>query len=314
VITALATATLAAPCGEPPREYGKSEPAPRPAVHRVAASSGHAPSAGAWGSSTSDLRRASLAAAGDIACPRRPCLSQRRTARLVRRLDPRAVLTLGDNQYDSGSLRDFRRSYRPTWGAFREKTHPAPGNHDYETTGARGYFRFFGAAAHGPRGFYAFRVGRWRLFALNTENRGRHQTRWLRRVVRRDDHRCELAYWHEPRWSSGTNHGGSSAVAAWWRILYRRGVDVVLNGHEHNYERFAKLTPRGRRSQRGIRQFVVGTGGNGLYPFGPAQRGSERRLRSYGVLSMRLEARSYRWRFHTVGGRIADSGHDRCHL
>jgi hypothetical protein len=172
VVTALATATIAASCGDPSREYGKSEPAPRPAVHRVAAASGHAPSAGATGSSASDLRRASLAAAGDIACPRRPCPPQRRTARLVRRLDPTAVLTLGDNQYDSGSLRDFRRSYRPTWGAFREKTHPAPGNHDYETTGARGYFRFFGAAAHGPGGFYAFRIRTWRLFALNTENRG----------------------------------------------------------------------------------------------------------------------------------------------
>jgi calcineurin-like phosphoesterase family protein len=263
----------------------------------------------ATGAPPARAARPSIAAAGDIACPRHPCPPQRKTARLVRRLDPRAVLTLGDNQYETGSLRDFRRSYRPTWGRFRGKTRPVPGNHDY----SQGYFRFFGRVARGPRGYYATRLGSWRLLAMNSENRGRHQTRWLRRVLRRDDHRCELAYWHEPRWSSGRYHGGSGAVAGWWRILYRRGVDVVLNGHEHNYERFAKLTPGGRRSRKGVRQFVVGTGGNGLYSFGRPRRGSERRLTSYGVLSMRLSPRGYQWRFHRVGGGVADSGTDRCH-
>jgi hypothetical protein len=251
----------------------------------------------------------SIAAAGDIACPRQPCRSQRKTARLVRRLDPKAVLTLGDNQYESGALRDFRRSYRPTWGRFRGRTHPVPGNHDY----SQGYFRYFGRRAHGPRGYYTFRLGGWRLFALNSANRSHRQTRWLRRGLRRDDHRCELAYWHHPRWSSGAYHGGTSAVAGWWKILYRRGVDVVLNGHEHNYERFAKLTARGRRSARGVREFVVGTGGNQIYQFGRARRGSQRRVTSYGVLSMRLRAGAYRWQFRKVGGRIADSGSDRCH-
>jgi Calcineurin-like phosphoesterase len=250
-----------------------------------------------------------IAAAGDIACPGHPCPPQRKTARLVRRLDPKAVLALGDNQYESGGLQDFRRSYRPTWGRFRARTHPVPGNHDY----SQGYFRFFGRKAHGPRGYYTYRIGRWRLFALNSENRSHQQTRWLRRELRRDNHRCELAYWHEPRWSSGTYHGGTSAVAGWWRILYRQGVDVVLNGHEHNYERFARLTAGGRRSARGIREFVVGTGGNGIYQFGRARRGSQRRVTSYGVLSMRLRARAYHWEFRKTGGGIADSGSEQCH-
>lgn len=250
-----------------------------------------------------------IAAAGDIACPRHPCQAQRKTARLVRRLDPTAVLTLGDNQYESGAIRDFRRSFGPTWGRLPGTTHPVPGNHD----DSQGYFRFFGRSAHPPRGYYTYRIGDWRLFALNSENRSHRQTRWLRGWLRRDTHRCELAYWHEPRWSSGAYHGGTSAVTGWWRILYRRGVDVVLNGHEHNYERFAKLTAGGRRDTRGVREFVVGTGGNGLYRFGRPRRGSQRRVTSYGVLSMRLRAEAYRWRFLTTGGRIADVGSERCH-
>jgi calcineurin-like phosphoesterase family protein len=261
------------------------------------------------GVSPSSAGPRTIVAAGDIACPGQPCPSQRKTARIVGRLDPMAVLTLGDNQYESGALRDFRRSYRPTWGAFRGTTHPVPGNHDY----SHGYFRFFGRSAHGPHGYYTYRIGGWRLFALNSENRSRRQTRWLRDWLRRDTHRCELAYWHEPRWSSGAYHGGTSAVVGWWRILYRRGVDVVLNGHEHNYERFAKLTANGRRDARGVREFVVGTGGNRIYRFGPPERGSQRRVTSYGVLSMRLRAGGYRWQFQRIGGRIADSGSEQCH-
>jgi hypothetical protein len=188
-----------------------------------------------------------------------------------------------------------------------------PGNHDYGTPGARGYFRYFGRAAHRPRGYYTYTVGRWRLFALNSEIGLHQQTQWLRRKLRHDDHRCELAYWHRPRWSSGAYHGGTSTVAGWWNVLFRRGVDVVLNGHEHNYERFAKLTPAGSRSPRGVREFVVGTGGNGIYQFGRPRRGSVRRVTSYGVLSMRLRGQAYRWQFRGIGGRIVDSGHDRCH-
>jgi predicted phosphodiesterase len=254
-----------------------------------------------------------IAAAGDIACPR-PCAPQRETARLTRRLHPDAVLALGDNQYNHGSLRTYRRSYAPTWGAFRSITYPVPGNHDYETRRARGYFRYFGRRAHrGTGGHYSFDIGAWHLVALNSEVRSRGETRWLRRDLHRDHHRCELAYWHEPRWSSGIEHGGTTAVAPWWRILYRQGVDVVLNGHEHNYERFAPMSPAGRKTSRGIREFVVGTGGYYLYSLGRAVHGSQRRHVTHGVLQMELRSSSYSWRFVKTRGGTGDRGNTACH-
>jgi hypothetical protein len=257
---------------------------------------------------------ATITAAGDIACPGGPCRANRQTARLVRRVNPTAALTLGDNQYDRGALSSFRRSYRRTWGAFKPITEPVPGNHDYETPSASGYYRYFGRAArrsHG--GYYSYDVGDWHLIALNSEVRSAAETRWLRADLHRDHHKCELAYWHEPRWSSGIVHGGTTAVAGWWRILYRAGVDVVLNGHEHNYERFARMSPGGRRSRRGIREFVVGTGGEGLYQLGSAARGSERRLVAFGVLSMNLRSSSYAWRFVKTTGGVGDRGSTSCH-
>jgi Calcineurin-like phosphoesterase len=254
-----------------------------------------------------------IAAAGDIACPS-PCESQRDTARLIRRLDPTAVLALGDNQYPRGSLRTYRRSYGRTWGTFKSITNPVPGNHDYDTRRARGYYHYFGRRAHrGTGGHYSFDIGAWHLVALNSEVRSRAQVRWLRRDLRRDHHRCELAYWHEPRWSSGTEHGGTTAVAPWWRLLHRSGVDVVLNGHEHNYERFARLSPAGRKSPRGIREFVVGTGGYYLYGFGRPSHGSQRRIVTHGVLQMRLRSASYVWRFVRTRGGTGDRGRTACH-
>jgi hypothetical protein len=255
-----------------------------------------------------------ITAAGDIACPAAPCQANRQTARLVRRVSPAAALTLGDNQYDVGALSSFMTSYRRTWGAFKPITRPVPGNHDYETPGAAGYYGYFGhqaRPAHG--GYYSYDVGDWHLVALNSEVRSPAQTRWLRRDLRRDHHRCELAYWHEPRWSSGVVHGGTTAVAGWWRILFRAGVDVVLNGHEHNYERFAPMSPGGRKSRRGIREFVVGTGGESLYGLGPAVHGSERRIVAYGILAMALRPASYGWRFLRTSGGVGDHGTARCH-
>jgi calcineurin-like phosphoesterase family protein len=258
-------------------------------------------------------RPRTIAAAGDIACPRHPCAAQRQTTRIIRHVDPRAVLPLGDNQYPRGSLSSYRRSYARTWGEFRRRSYPVPGNHEYHTRRARGYFRYFKRRAHGPEGYYSYNLGGWHLIALNSERRKRRQTRWLRRDLRRDGHRCELAYWHQPRWSSGREHGGTAAVAGWWKILYRRGADVVLSGHEHNYERFARLSPRGRSRANGVRQFVVGTGGYYLYGFGRAARASQRRVVKHGVLVMHLGSTAYRWRFLTAGGGAADDGRTECH-
>jgi acid phosphatase type 7 len=266
-----------------------------------------------WPGDGVDARSPTVTAAGDIACPRHPCRPQRQTARIIRREHPRAVLPLGDTQYTRGSLRDYRHSYDPTWGRFRRKTYPVPGNHEYETPRARGYFRYFGSRAHRPRGYYSFTLGEWHLIALNSHRKIGRQVRWLRKDLRRDRHRCELAYWHTPRWSSGREHGGSTAIARWWRVLYRRGADVVLNGHEHHYERFAKLSPRGRTQENGVRQFVVGTGGYYLYGFRGSARGSQRRIVAHGVLSLRLGASRYGWRFIKTGGGVGDRGRTTCH-
>jgi acid phosphatase type 7 len=260
------------------------------------------------------LAAPTITAAGDIACSGGPCRTNRQTARLVLRLSPTAALTLGDNQYEQGSLSSFRRSYRRTWGRFRPTTYPVPGNHDYETPGASGYYRYFGSASHRRHGgYYSYDIGDWHLVALNSEVQSARETRWLRRDLRHDGHTCELAYWHEPRWSSGVVHGGTEAVAGWWRILFRAGVDVVLNGHEHNYERFAPLTPSGRKAHRGIREFVVGTGGESLYQLGRPVHGSQRRLVRYGVLSMTLKSSGYSWRFVKTGGGVGDRGGSACH-
>ena len=259
-----------------------------------------------------------ITAAGDIARGGAPGRPQRRTARLVLRIDPAVALTLGDNQYPDGALRDFESSYDPTWGRFKRITRPVPGNHEYHTSGADGYFDYFGRRAHRANGgYYSFNVGRWHLVAVNSGT-GRisdRQLRWIRRDLRRSDARCELAYWHHPRWSSGTTHGSDPDMGPLWTVLYRAGVDVVLNGHEHNYERFAKLAPSGQRApHRGIREFVVGTGGGSPYPFGGPEAGSQVRIRgAYGVLRLRLHPRAYEWSFVRVDGRVLDRGQGRCH-
>ena len=258
-----------------------------------------------------------IVAAGDIACGGHPCRNQRRTAALIAAIHPRAVLTLGDNQYPDGALAEFRSSYHPTWGEFRGKTFPSPGNHEYHTSGARGYFEYFGARAHrGSGGWYAFDLGAWQLISVNTGHGppSDNRLRWVIRVLARDGHRCELAYWHHPRFSSGREHGSDPRMGELWRVLFRAGVDVVLNGHEHNYERFAMLDPSGRRSWRGIREFVVGTGGVRTYPIGSGIRGSQRRIDDHnGVLRMSLHRSAYEWRFIAVGRTTLDKGRQRCH-
>jgi acid phosphatase type 7 len=269
-----------------------------------------------------------VGAAGDIACPtRRPSsdgerCQQRATSNLFRRWRRAVILTLGDNQYERGTLSEFRRGFRPTWGRFRGRIRPSPGNHEYLTPKARGYFDYFGRRA-GPRrrGYYSFDRGRWHIVSLNSEcedaggcMRGSPQNRWLRRDLRRNSRFCTLAYWHHPRFSSG-DHGNQEHVAPFWQALWRYRADVVLNGHDHVYERFAPQTPSGRRSWRGIRQWVVGTGGANHFPFGTIRRNSRaRNWKSFGVLFLRLRPHSYTYRFVPAGdGSFRDSGTGRCH-
>jgi hypothetical protein len=275
-----------------------------------------------------------IAAAGDIACDpgslnfqrlrgAADACHMRATANLLTKLDPVVVLTLGDNQYENGTLAKFQHSYDPTWGRLKGRTRPAVGNHEYQTAGAAGYFNYFGGAA-GPRstGWYSFNVGAWHLIALNSEcanvggcGRGSRQERWLRADLAAYPTACTLAYWHKPRFSSGL-HGDDPSYTAFWQALYAAGADVVLVGHDHDYERFAPQRPDGVADPaRGIREFVVGTGGKTHYGFRTIRRNSQvRNAGTFGVLRLALHPNGYDWRFLPEPGKhFSDAGHGNCH-
>ena len=279
-----------------------------------------------------------VAAAGDMVCdPKSPnrrdktpgtCLDRETSDLLVNReLD--AVLTLGDNQYERGSLSAFRLAYDRTWGRVKGITRPTVGNHEYLTPGAAGYFDYFngpgrvaGRAGRRGEGWYSFDVGGWHLIALNSVcdeiggcGPGSPQFEWLRSDLAAHPTQCTLAYWHHPRFSSGVP-GSNVRSDAFWRVLYEAGADVVLGSHSHDYERFAPQTPDGVRDDgRGIREFVVGTGGKNNYPFGAVVPNSEvRDATTSGVLLLTLHPGGYDWRFAAVpGGRLRDSGSGVCH-
>ena len=267
------------------------------------------------------LRGEVVLAAGDIAyCGPTP---DEETARLLER-ERGTVLTLGDNAYRFGRPEEYQRCYEPSWGRFKDRTRPTPGNHDYAASdSADGYFGYFGEAAHPPSGYYSFDLGKWHLVALNSElchmegcGPGSEQVRWLERDLADNPTRCTLAYWHTPRFSSGAEHGSDDVVAPFWQVLYESGADVVLNGHEHNYERFAPQDPNGQPDPgRGIRQFVVGTGGAPLYGFSDVEPTSEvRDADTYGVLKLTLGRGEYGWRFlRAEDGDFRDSGSGSCH-
>ena len=253
-----------------------------------------------------------IVAAGDLCGTATDC---RPTARLIHRISPRRVLTLGDNAYPDGRLWQYRSYYRPNWGRFKAKTSPVPGNHDFHTPNAQGYRDYFGARA--PAFYYSYNIGTWHLIALTSDigvSSGSPQVRWLRRDLARHPRRCTLAYWHEPRFTSGTVHASDTRFIPFWRALYAARADVVLNGHVHNYERFARQGPGGHRKRNGIRQFVVGTGGIGHYKSGrPIAHSQVQNDTTFGVLKLRLHRRSYHWKFvRAAGRRFHDSGTTRC--
>lgn len=288
-----------------------------------------------------------VAAAGDIACTSPPLTSGTSchyglTAAAVAS-DPAITdaLTLGDTQYECGDYANFLRFYDPTWGVFRSRTHPAIGNHEYlsapvtagcdpaATTAAKGYFDYWngidvrsGPAGDRTEGYYSYDVGSWHLVALNSNcskiggcGPGSPQETWLRSDLAAHSGACTLAYWHHPRFSSGL-HGNTPAVAPLWEALYAAGADVVLNGHDHDYERFGPQTPGGAAdSASGIREFVVGTGGKNHYAFGTTQPNSEvRDASTFGILKLTLHATSYDWQFVPASaGGFTDSGSGPCH-
>ena len=233
---------------------------------------------------------------------------------------PGTVFTVGDNAYPNGRTADFETYYEPTWGRFKARTRPSPGNHDYDTAGAAGYYAYFGANA-GPdgRGYYSYDLGTWHVVSLNSQTDmavGSPQERWLRADLAGSTRACTIAYWHAPRFTSGANHPPYVPTSPLVQALYDFGAEVVVAGHNHQYERFAPMTPDGERDDaRGIRHFVAGTGGAGLYRFGAVQPNSEARDNSTpGVLRFTLHATSYAWQFVPVaGGTYTDTGSTDCH-
>lgn len=229
------------------------------------------------------------------------------------------VFTTGDNAYSRGTVEEFATCYAPSWGRHKARTRPAPGNHDYRTKKGAGYFAYFGVNAGPPtRGYYSYDFGDWHIISLNSNismKRRSAQVRWLRADLAASTKRCTLAYWHHPRFSSGT-HGNQKRTKPLWDALYEHGAEIVLGGHDHNYERFAPQTPDGRADPgRGIREFVVGTGGANLRDFPTTEPNSEvRDDTSHGILRLTLGATGYAWKFLPVQGeRFTDSGTGTCH-
>jgi acid phosphatase type 7 len=272
-----------------------------------------------------------VTAAGDIACSSLPtgpdsCQQQATSDLLVGR-PLSAVLMLGDGSYEDGSLAQYLKFYDPTWGRFKPITYPAIGNHEYQTVDGQGYFQYFGAVAGPPdRGYYSYDIGTWHLVVLNSNcyklggcGAGTTQVKWLRADLAAHPNSCTLAYWHHPHFSSGfayDDNNGHNLTTAFWYELYRAGADLVLGGHDHDYERFALQDPEGEPDPAyGIREFVVGTGGRSHSGFPTPSLNSEvRNSDTYGILELTLHPTSYDWRFVPVPGRtFSDVGSGRCH-
>jgi hypothetical protein len=287
-----------------------------------------------------------IGAAGDIACQAPPNGASRPetcqyddTSDLVVRTGLDEILLLGDNQYERGAYASYLAYYDPTWGRAVANTSPVPGNHEYPdgpSSRPRGYFRYFGDRVKGPHrlGYYSYDLGAcpddpcWHLVALNSElclaatgcgptgsqeepGPGNRMYRWLRRDLANHpdgEYPCTLAYWHHPLFSFSTGSGPTDAVRPLWDLLHAAGADLVLNGHSHNYQRWALQDPSGGADAGGIRQFVVGTGGRSHYaiPGGPMPENLlVAQADAFGVLRITLRAEGYRWAWVTAAGQPA---------
>ena len=266
----------------------------------------------------------SIVTAGDIACDPAQNVGtpqdcdQAATAALIGKLHPTAVLPLGDLQYEKGSPAAFAAVFGATWGKYRSIMYPAVGNHEYLTSGGAGYFRYFG----GLSSYYSYNLGDWHMISLNSEcshaggcQAGSAQERWLRADLAAHNTLCTLVYWHEPRFSSG-EHGNATQMATIWSDLVAAHVDVVLSGHNHDYERFAPLGATGLPNPAGVTEFVVGTGGKNHYAFVHAPLAGEvvRNQTAFGVMRMLLGPSGFSWRFYAAPGyAFNDSGSAACH-
>ncbi|SDM77201.1 metallophosphoesterase family protein [Allokutzneria albata] len=260
-----------------------------------------------------------IAVAGDIADT---CLASSsscvhpKTAKLVTDMNPVAVLTAGDNQYQSGTIAQYRKYYDTTWGKFKAITKPSPGNHEYNDK-ARGYKEYFGAVAT-PQGktYYSHDIGNWHFVALDSNlptGETSEQGRWLVDDLKRTTKGCIAAYWHHP-FVSGASHGDQKVAEPLWRMLYAAGADVVFVGHDHSYERFKPLNPSRQVDEaKGIRSVVIGSGGASLYPVKP-RPSTEKAYSKHGVMKLRITDTTYAWDHLGLDGKVLDSaGPYTCH-
>ena len=300
--------------------------APSAAAPSTAAPSTPAPSASTGGEveasrtpSSSPVPDPTIIVAGDIAS----CDTDgdEKTAALLDGLDG-TIVTAGDNVYPEATRETLERCFHPSWGRHKDRIRPAAGNHDWDD-GLDDYLAYFGPAAVNEDGdpWYTWREGSWQVIVLASDceeadgcERDSRQGRWLADTLAASDARCTVAVFHHPRFTSG-EHGSSDTVADFWELLYAAGAEIVVNGHDHEYERFAPQDPDGNADpEAGIREFVVGTGGIGLRPFASEEANSEMRsATSHGVLALRLGDGSYEWTFHSVDGAFRDEGSGVCH-
>lgn len=270
---------------------------------------------------TAGSRSAVLIGAGDIAdCT--DLAGAEATAKLIEQ-NPGTVMAVGDLAYPDGTKENFE-CYDKTWGRFKARTRPAVGNHEFHSTGATFYFQYFGDVAGDSKdGFYSYELGGWHIVVLNSEcaevggcNAGSREEKWLRADLAAHPAACSLAYFHKPLFSSGAKHGDDPELKPLWQALYDANADVVVGGHDHDYERFAPQDPNGKAdAKRGIREFVAGTGGKNQRPFGDPHANSEvRNADAFGVLKLTLYANGYDWRFIPEAGKtFTDAGSGVCH-
>jgi hypothetical protein len=268
-----------------------------------------------------DDASAVLIGAGDIAdC--KDLSGAEATAKLLDQLSG-TVMAVGDLAYPDGSKENFT-CYDKTWGRAKSRTRPAPGNHEFHSASATPYFDYFGLVAGDPKtGYYSYELGTWHIIVLNSEcidvggcEPGSPEEKWLRADLEAYPVACTLAYWHKPLFSSGGAHGNDLTVKPLFQALYEANADVVVNGHDHDYERFAPQDPEGSPDlKRGIREFVAGTGGKNHRPFGEPKPNSELRdATAFGVLKLTLKPNSYDWQFIPEAGKsFTDSGTGKCH-
>ena len=274
----------------------------------------HAPAA-------KDEKPVVLLAAGDIADCKN--LSGAEATANILEANDGTVAAIGDLAYPDGSRENFE-CYDKTWGRVKNRTRPAPGNHEFHSQGATFYFEYFGDAAGDPKnGYYSYDLGSWHIISLNSEcseiggcQEGSREEKWLREDLASHPAACTLAYFHKPLFSSGGAHGDDPVVKPLFQALYDANADVILNGHDHDYERFAPQDPNGKLDRaRGIREFVVGTGGKNHRPFSAPEATTEvRDTTTFGVLKLTLKSGSYDWTFIPEEGKtFTDSGSDHCH-